>query len=131
MNINSTVCDFSSLLLFVFLVGEMFLGTSCKKTIDSYKLIVKVTVYDTINVQNALARVFAPVENTFVDYYLYTDEDGKGVVTFDNEVVVEIVARKASFKACAFTEIRSEIQRVKIDLKPPSESSINGCVDDN
>ncbi len=131
VNIHKTMRHLISTMLIFCLLGGMFITSSCNQEIDSYKLEVIVTVFDTTEVQNALVHIFAPVDNTFLDYYVFTDEEGKASVTLDNEAVVEIVAGKTSFRGCAFAEVNEEFQKVRIDLKPESQASINGCIEDN
>jgi len=131
VNITKIMRHLISLLSVIFITIGLFSTSSCNKEIDSFELTVKVTVYDSVDVQNALVHFFAPVDNTFLDFYVYTDESGEAVLTLENEAVVEIVAGKTSFRGCTFAEVDEEVQRARIDLKPESQSSINGCVDDN
>lgn len=113
-------------LLVIFIVGAM-LSSSCSKEDDEYLLTVKVTVNDTASVQNALVRIYAPVEPTNIDAILFTDENGETeAFEVDNKAIVEIFAGKGSFKGCGFAEITRGPQTVIIDMKPGSNTQ-NGC----
>ena len=108
------------------LSAGMMLMSSCQKDNSKYKLTIVVTANDTVRVQNASVRVFAPVSPTYVDYYDATDERGETNYTFLNKVVVEVIANKGSFKGCSFAEVNQGNNTVYIDLKPHG-SDDNGC----
>ncbi len=108
------------------LSAGMMLMSSCEKDNSKYKLTIVVTANDTVRVQNASVRVFAPVSPTYVDYYDATDERGETNYTFLNKVVVEVIANKGSFKGCSFAEVNQGNNTVYIDLKPHG-SDDNGC----
>ncbi len=106
--------------------GILLMLGACKKETTDFNLTVNVTVYDTVKVSNALIRVYAPVKDSYLDYYQYTDEDGSTDFTLDRKAVVEIVAGKGSFRACGFAELFNGGNSVTIDLKPFG-SIDNGC----
>ena len=108
------------------LCAGVLLMPSCEKDNSKYKLTIVVTANDTVRVQNASVRVFAPVSPTYVDYYDATDERGETHYTFLNKVVVEVIANKGSFKGCSFAEVNQGTNTVYIDLKPHG-SDDNGC----
>lgn len=120
---NRLITAISATLL---LIVVSLLMPSCEKENSKYKLTIIVTANDTVRVQNASVRVFAPVSPTFVDYYDATDERGETHYTFLNKVVVEVIANKGSFKGCSFAEVDQGSNTVTIDLKPHG-SDDNGC----
>lgn len=105
----------------------MLIFTSCSKDERDYKLTIHVTVEDNISVQNSLVRVYAPIANTLVDYWGTTDENGELTFEFENEVVVEIIASKSSFKNCGFIALDRGDNFIQIDLKAFGEE--NRCKD--
>lgn len=111
---------------FIALVTVGFLASSCEKDESEYRLTVVVTANETVKVQNADVRVFAPVSTTFIDYYDATDEKGETNYSFKNKVVVEIIANKGAFKGCTFAEVDRGSNIITIDLKPHG-SEDNGC----
>lgn len=112
---------------FLALVVSLTLFTGgCSKEDNEYHLKVIVTVNDSIRVQNALVRVFAPVNNSFVDYFYGTNENGELNVEFQNKAIVELIASKSSFKACSFAEVDRGMNTVVIDLKAFGNTE-NGC----
>lgn len=100
--------------------------TSCEKEELIYELTITITVDGEDKVQNALARVYAPVTGAVVDYYVRSDGNGEIFLEFKNKAVVEIIAQKGSYKACGFAEVARGRNRVTIDLKPFG-SDENGC----
>ncbi|MEQ9261985.1 MAG: hypothetical protein RLP14_02375 [Owenweeksia sp.] len=106
----------------------LMLSYSCSKDDDKYLLKVRVTVNDTITIQNALVHIYAPVSPTFVDYFIYTDENGEtDEIKLNNKAIVEIFAGKGTFKGCGFAEIERGPQVVVVDMKAPSQEDENGC----
>lgn len=99
---------------------------SCEKEEKNYRLDLTVTVQDSIRAQNALVHIYAPVENTFVDFYIYTDENGQATVELKNKAVVEIVATKAPYKGCTFAEIERSGTSTSLDMKFYNDEN-NGC----
>lgn len=118
------------ILLIILLMGGMFCMNSCEKDQGDYNLTVVVTVNDTTRVANAFVRVYAPVSNTTIDYYDNVDENGEKNYSFDNEVVVEVIATKSSFRACNFAEVERGDNTVYVNLKPFG-SNDNGCLSSN
>ncbi len=110
----------------VLLIAGLLLMPSCEKDTSDYNLTIVVTANDSVRVQNANVRVFAPVSPTFIDYYDATDENGETHYSFKNKVVVEVIANKGSFKGCSFAEVEQGSNTVYIDLKPFG-SDENGC----
>jgi hypothetical protein len=108
------------------LTAGVLLMPSCEKDNSDYQLTIVVTANDSVRVQNANVRVFAPVTPTFIDYYDATDENGETHYSFLNKVVVEVIANKGSFKGCSFAEVNQGSNTVTIDLKPYG-SDDNGC----
>lgn len=104
----------------------LFLATACEKDDRSYAADIIVTVNDTVRAQNALVHVFAPVEGSFIDYFIYTDEEGRASVEFLNKVVVDVVATKSPFRGCSFIEIERGVQTFKLDMKKFDDEN-NGC----
>lgn len=100
--------------------------SSCSKETNDYNLTVVVSVNDSVRVQNALVRVYAPVKGSFLDYYQYTDERGETTFTIERKAVVEIIASKAGYKSCAFKELFNGGNQVKIDIKAFGDNE-NGC----
>ncbi len=111
--------------IIIFLAG-LGITSSCEKDNSDYALTILVTINDTTRVQNATVRVFAPVSDTYIDWYSSTDENGELDYGFPNKVVVEIIANKGSFKACGFAEVDQGQNTVRIDLKPHGADD-NGC----
>ncbi len=109
------------------ILGVALSSTSCEKDTRKYELTVVITTYDTVKVQNATVHLFAPVSNSFVDYWYTTDEKGEAKFSFDNKVILEIEAGKGSFQACGFVEVERGENKIYIDLKPFQDSAHNGC----
>ena len=112
-------------IVLIFLIG-FGITSSCEKDDSDYSLTVHVTINDSTDVQNATVRVFAPVSDTYVDWYSSTDETGKIYHEFPNKVVVEIIANKGSFKGCGFAEVNKGSNTIRIDLKAHGADD-NGC----
>ena len=112
--------------VFSLLLGMLLILSNCSK--DNSEYVLRVTVYadEDVKVANALIRVYAPVENTFVDLYLSTDEQGEAEFTFENDVIVDIIATKGSFKGCSFAQVKSGENKVKVFIKPYNADD-NGC----
>jgi hypothetical protein len=111
----------------------LFLGISfmlafagCQKETDNYDLVVTATVYDSVKVSNALVRIYAPVKDTYLDYYQYTDEKGEARFIVDRKAVVEVIAGKGGFNACSFKELFNGGNSMTIDIKPFGTVD-NGC----
>lgn len=102
------------------------LFSSCEKDAQIYELTTVVTVDGGDRVQNALVHIYAPVSGAFLDYFVYTDDNGEVFIDLNNKAVVEIEAQKGSFKACGFAEINRGSNRVTIELKPFGDEE-NGC----
>ncbi len=98
----------------------------CEKDKKNYRLDLTVTVQDSIKAQNALVHIYAPVENSFVDFFVYTDENGRASIKLKNKAVVEIVATKAPYKGCTFGEIDRDGTSVSLDMKLYNDEN-NGC----
>ncbi len=108
----------------------LFLASSCSEDDRDFALDLVVTVEDgTIAAQNALVHIYAPVENTTVDYYLYTDENGKVSISLRNKAVVEIVATKRPYKSCTFAELERGVKTVYLDMTISGDPD-SGCRDD-
>lgn len=116
--------------VFVLSCASFFLFSSCEKDDRDYALDLFVTVNDgTVKAQNALVHIYAPVANTSVDYYLYTDEEGKVSVTLKNKAVLEIVATKRPYKSCSFAELDRGVTTVYLDMTISGDPD-SGCRDD-
>lgn len=102
--------------------------SSCEKEPDNYDLEVIVSVQDSIRVQNALVRIFAPIENSNVDYFLYTNEQGKVKVELDGKAVLDIVASKSPYLSCSFVELKPGLTTKRIDMTLSNDPN-NGCED--
>lgn len=103
----------------------LFLG-SCEKEESNYTLELYVTVEDTVRAQNALVHIYAPVENTNLDFYIYTDENGRADLKLKNKAVLEIVSSKAPYKGCTFAEVGRSGTKVFLDMKLYNNEN-NGC----
>ena len=113
-------------LTFVFSL-VLALSSSCDKDKDKYLLKVRVTINDSTSVQNALVHIYAPVEATFVDYFLYTDESGEtGDIRLNNKAIVEIFAGKGTFKGCNVVEVEQGPQVAVVNMKSIDDPN-NGC----
>tara|TARA_R110002050_G_scaffold110427_6_gene222660 strand:- start:9999 stop:10370 length:372 start_codon:yes stop_codon:yes gene_type:complete len=107
----------------------LFFG-GCSSDDRDFSLDLFLTVEDgTVAVQNALVRIYAPVDNTTIDYYLYSDEDGKVSITLKNKAVVEIVATKNPYKTCTFAELERGVKTINLELTLYNDVD-NGCRDD-
>lgn len=111
------------------LLAMFFTFTGCTKEETKHVLDLIITVDEDVRVSNAFVRVYAPVSNSYIDYYAYTDEVGELEYKFDNKVIVEVIATKGSFKACTFVEVERGVNTVYLDLKPFGEE--NGCLSGN
>ena len=116
-----------------FLIGALALlvlglSPACEEEPNNYDLEVIVTVQDSIRVQNALVRIFAPVENTNVDYFLKTNERGKVSVELEGKAVLDIVASKSPYLSCSFVELEPGLTTKRIDMKISNDPN-NGCED--
>lgn len=101
---------------------------SCEKDTRLYTAKIIVTVNDTVRAQNALVHVFAPVEGSFIDYYIYTNNEGEANVQFKNKVVVDVVATKNPYRGCRFIEVEQGEQVEVLDMKLFNDEN-NGCRD--
>jgi hypothetical protein len=131
-NIYPTIMKrtYSILLNFSLLLAFVFASSGCAKEETDYVLDLIVTTDDgDVRVSNAFVRVYAPVSNSFIDYYSFTNEVGELEYTFDNKVVLEIKSTKGSFKGCTFVEVEQGINTVYLDLKPFGVE--NGCASGN
>jgi hypothetical protein len=103
---------------------------SCSKDDRDFALDLYVTVEDgTIAAQNALVHIYAPVDNSSVDYFLYTDESGKVSISLKNKAVVEIVATKRPYKSCSFAELERGVKTLYLDMTISGDPD-SGCRDD-
>jgi hypothetical protein len=110
-------------------LSVLFFG-GCSTDERDFSLDLYLTVENgTIPAQNALVRIYAPVDNTTIDYYLYSDEQGKVTITEKNKAVVEIVATKNPYKTCTFAELERGVKTVYLELKKFNDVE-NGCRDD-
>lgn len=110
------------------LTGAFFLSTSCEKDTRKYELTVVITANDSVRVQNASVRIYAPVANSIVDYFFNTDENGEVNFTFEDKVIVEIEAVKGgSYRGCTFAELNRGENTVYLDLKRYDDPHSNGC----
>lgn len=108
----------------------LFLASSCEQDDRDFALDLFVTVEDgTIAAQNALVHIYAPVDNTTLDYFLYTDENGKVSISVKNKAVVEIVATKRPYKSCTFAELERGVKTVYLDMTISGDPD-SGCRDD-
>ncbi len=118
---------YRSLLL---LSAALFLAGSCSQDDRDFALDLYVTVEDgTIAAQNALVHIYAPVDNTTVDYFLYTDEEGKVSISLNNKAVVEVVATKRPYKSCTYAELERGVKTVYLDMTISGDPD-SGCRDD-
>lgn len=101
---------------------------SCEKDETDYSLDVIVTADENVRAANTLVHIYAPVENTFVDYYLYTDDEGMVSVQLSNKAVVEIVASKPPYKGCSFAELDRGHKTVTLNMLLYNDEN-NGCRD--
>lgn len=99
---------------------------SCEKKETTYRLTVEVTVRDSILVQNALVRVWAPLENSRVDEYRFTNEQGVVNMEFDSKMVLDIRAGKGSYKRCTFVELQRGDNFKRLDIIPITNDN-TGC----
>lgn len=115
---------------FLLLCIAFFLTSSCSQDDREFTLDLYVTVEDgTIAAQNALVHIYAPVDNTSVDYFLYTDENGKVSISLNNKAVVEIVATKRPYKSCTFAELERGVKTLYLDMTVSGDPD-SGCRDD-
>lgn len=119
--------DMRNIVGLIFSAGllSLFLS-SCEKEQSDYTLELYVTVEDTIQAQNVLVHLYAPVENTNLDFFIYTDENGRADLKLKNKAVLEIVASKAGYKGCTFAEIDRNGTKVFLDMKFYTNEN-NGC----
>lgn len=118
---------YRSLLL---LSTALFLTASCSQDDRDFALDLYVTVEDgTVAAQNALVHIYAPVDNTTVDYFLYTNEEGKVSISLNNKAVVEIVATKRPYKKCSYAELERGVKTVYLDMTISGDPD-SGCRDD-
>lgn len=118
---------YRSLLL---LSAALFLAGSCSQDDRDFALDLYVTVEDgTIAAQNALVHIYAPVDNTTVDFFLYTDEEGKVSISLNNKAVVEVVATKRPYKSCTYAELERGVKTVYLDMTISGDPD-SGCRDD-
>lgn len=110
-------------------LSVLFFG-GCDTDDRDFSLDLYLTVEDgTVPAQNALVRIYAPVDNTTIDYYLYSDVNGKVSITEKNKAVVEIVATKNPYKTCTFAELERGVTTVYLELTKFNDVD-NGCRDD-
>lgn len=112
-------------------LGVLFLILSigCEKEDNEYILDIRVTVNDSVRVQNALLYVNAPgipEDSSTVNIYVYTDEDGYARAELKSKAVVEVEATKGNFKTCSFAEVDRGVNELFINLVR-SDDRNNGC----
>lgn len=101
-------------------------ATSCmKEEVNRYDLTIVITVDGDIRTQNALVHIYAPVAETFIDFFAYSDENGEIEVNLKNKAILQLVAQKGSFRGCNVAEINRGTQTVYVDVKPFGVE--NGC----
>lgn len=105
----------------------LFSGLSCEQEgNDDYRLTVVVTVQDSIRVQNALVRVWVPLENSSIDEYRFTNELGEIELKFDSPVVLDLRAGKAPYKRCSFVELKRGDNIKRMNMIPANNDN-TGC----
>lgn len=108
----------------------VFLAGSCEQDNRDFALDLYVTVEDgTVAAQNALVHIYAPVDNSAVDFFLYTDEEGKVSISLKNKAVVEIVATKRPYKSCTYAELERGAKTQYLDMTISGDPD-SGCRDD-
>ena len=112
--------------LVLLLSGAMLFSTGCSKDNQKHKLTVVVVADGDVRVTNALVRVYAPIDNSFIDWYIGTNEQGEAYFQFENEVVVDIIATKGSFVGCDFSQVKAGENIVEVEIKKWG-SDDNGC----
>ncbi len=112
---------------FVLLIfGAMLFFSGCSKDNLNHKLTVVVVADDDVKVANALIRLYAPVDNSYIDWYVYTNEAGEAQFEFPNKVIVEVIASKGSFVGCNFAEVEEGENTVQVEIKEWGTDD-NGC----
>lgn len=116
----------STVAVFALLLSGALVLTHCSDESKEYQLSVVVVADNDVRVANALVRLYVPVENSFIDWYEFTNEKGEVNYTFANEVVVEIVASKGSFVGCGFAQVKAGPQSTTVEILPYGTDN-NGC----
>lgn len=112
--------------LMTLLLGATLFLSGCSKDKQQHKLTVVVVADNDVRVANSLVRLYAPVENSFIDWYVYTNEEGEAEYAFENKVIVDIIASKGSFVGCNFAEVKEGENTVVVEIKPYGTDD-NGC----
>ena len=114
------------------LLGLMLGLGGCYDRTPEYKAEFTVKNADGIPIQNALVRVFAPVDvapgsNAPVDFYLYTNESGKASLTYGYKAFFEVHSQKGSFRGCTYIELfENETVQKTVILRAFNDPN-NGC----
>ena len=112
----------------VLLLSGALMFSGCSKDKGKHNLTVVVVADGDVKVTNALVRVYAPVDNSYIDWFIGTNEQGEAYFQFDNEVVVDIVASKGSFKGCGFAQVLEGENTITVEVKPWGADN-NGCLE--
>lgn len=111
----------------ILITASAALLPSCAKSNEDHELTVQITVNDSVRVSNCLVHLYVPVSDSYIkDWYDYTNEEGEVHYSFENKVIVQIIAAKGTFKSCSFAEVEEGANRVVVDLKPYCAKD-NGC----
>lgn len=99
----------------------------CQDRTPEFKVEFTVRSLDNVPIQNAIIRIFAPVEGAFPDVYLTTGVDGKARYTFNLKAFYEVHVQKGSFRTCTYVElIENETVQQTIFLRPFGDPNA-GC----
>lgn len=112
--------------LILLLSGVLLFTSGCSKDKKNHRLTVVVVADGDVRVTNSLVRVYAPVDDTYIDWYIGTNEKGEAYFEFENDVVVDIIATKGSFKGCGFAQVKAGENTATVEVKPWG-SNDNGC----
>lgn len=108
------------------LSGSLLFFSGCSKNNSKHNLTVVVVADNDVKVANALIRLYAPVDNSYIDYFAYTNESGETSFEFEKEVVLEIIASKGSFVGCNFAQVKQGDTKVEVLIKDWGVDD-NGC----
>ncbi|NDD50312.1 MAG: hypothetical protein EBZ34_02630 [Flavobacteriia bacterium] len=116
--------------------GILGLSTSCEEEDTRSQVRVRVMNQDSVPIQNALVRLFAPGTNTlFTDpntqgsYYRYSGVDGwcEPSFKFDGEAFLDVEAAKGGWRGCSYVHVtKASTAEIIVFMKPYGDLN-NGC----
>lgn len=117
-------------LIQIFAIAALLLHVGCSDDLNEFKLEVTVTIEEDVRVANALIFINVPgipEEESAVNIFAYTDEQGFAQLELKAESVVQVSASRPGYKRCKFVKIEPGSNQVTLDLLAFNDAE-NGCL---